>query len=303
MGASFRLWWQKIKTHPVATVLITVIIALVVLVILGGYLFHWDWTGFNGNNKSGKTLWDWLQLLIVPAVLAIGIFLLNQMQKSRDERIAQKREKTERYISLDNQQEAALQAYINSMSELILHENLRSKSNPGSHDGARAVARVRTLTVLPRLDSKRKGSVVQFLYELNLIDKDISIVNLSGANLRGADLWGANLKGANLAGADLIGAMLGVANLTDANLKDARIWEADLNSTILRGANLHNATLNNSTLLGADLRNTDLSEAYFGGANLVRAHLKGATGITIEELESEAKSLRGATMPDGSIQP
>ena len=85
MGAGFRLWWQQIQTHPVVSVLIAFIIALVVLVILGGYLVHWDWTGFNGDNKSGKTLWDWMQLLFIPVVLAIAGFWFNHRERKAAE--------------------------------------------------------------------------------------------------------------------------------------------------------------------------------------------------------------------------
>lgn len=40
-----------------------VLVALAVVAV-GGYGFGWVWTGFRGN-----TLWDWLELLIVPFVL------------------------------------------------------------------------------------------------------------------------------------------------------------------------------------------------------------------------------------------
>ena len=33
--------------------------------VLAGYLVPWDWTGFTGN-----TLWDWLELALLPVVLA-----------------------------------------------------------------------------------------------------------------------------------------------------------------------------------------------------------------------------------------
>jgi hypothetical protein len=36
------------------------------------------------------------------------------------------------------------------------------------------------------------------------------------------------------------------------------------------------------------------------GAKLNFAYLKGALGITLEELEKKVKSLQNATMPDGS---
>jgi cation transport ATPase len=43
--------------------------AIVVLVVLeiGTYAFNWRWTGFRDNN----TLWDWLQLLLLPLALAV----------------------------------------------------------------------------------------------------------------------------------------------------------------------------------------------------------------------------------------
>src|SRR5260370_7894714 len=175
MGARLRSWWQQIKT-----VLIVLVIALVVLVILGGYLFHWDWAGFNGKIKSGKTLWDWMQLLFIPVVLAVAGFWFNHRERkaaelrAENERkaaelraeaervIEQHRAKAEHEIALDNHPEALLQGHINIMSNYLLHENMR-ESKP--EDEVRKIARVRTLTLLPRLDNDRKRSVLQFLYE------------------------------------------------------------------------------------------------------------------------------------------
>jgi len=39
------------------------------LTIVGGYAWRWTWTGYQGN-----TLWDWLQLLLLP--LVVPVFLL-----------------------------------------------------------------------------------------------------------------------------------------------------------------------------------------------------------------------------------
>ena len=76
----------------------------------------------------------------------------------------------------DNQRETAFQAYIDKMSELLLHEKLRDSTE---EDEVRNVARVRTLTVLPRLDGKRKGSVLQFLYESGHIYKNKNSIDLT----------------------------------------------------------------------------------------------------------------------------
>jgi uncharacterized protein YjbI with pentapeptide repeats len=51
-------------------------------------------------------------------------------------------------------------------------------------------------------------------------------------------------------------------------------------------------------LSGAYLRGVNLSGADLGGVNL-----SGATGITTEKLEKNAKSLKGAIMPNGSKHP
>ena len=56
-----------------------------------------------------KTLSDWMELLIIPLFLAGGAFYLNRSERT-----------TEREIAADRQQEAALQAYIDRMSELLI---------------------------------------------------------------------------------------------------------------------------------------------------------------------------------------
>ncbi len=54
-------------------------VAFVILVI-GGYRLHWKWTGFEGN-----TLWDWLNLLVLPfAVPAAFIWVGLKLEDERD---------------------------------------------------------------------------------------------------------------------------------------------------------------------------------------------------------------------------
>jgi|SRR5437588_11582781 len=117
MGARFRSWWQQIKQHPVASILIALFIVFGVLVLVGGYKLNWAWTGFNGTDKTDKTLYDWMQLLFIPIVLAIAGFWFNHRERRAAEsradieRIAAElRAKTEQDIAEDNQREAALQA-------------------------------------------------------------------------------------------------------------------------------------------------------------------------------------------------
>ena len=90
---------------------------------------------------------------------------------------------------------------------------------------------------------------------------DLSMANLSGANLFRADLSGADLSGANLFRADLSGADLSRANLSMANLSMAN----------LSGADLSRANLSRADLFRADLSGADLSRANLSMANLSRA--------------------------------
>ena len=96
------------------------------------------------------------------------------------------------------------------MSELLLEKKLRESQQD---DEVRKIARVRTLTTLLVLNASRKGNVLQFLYESELIDKDNYIVDLYRADLKEAFLPMANLSGILLSGAQL-----GKANLIGAIL-------------------------------------------------------------------------------------
>ncbi|MFN8472452.1 MAG: pentapeptide repeat-containing protein [Anaerolineae bacterium] len=286
----------------------------------------------NQPYQPSKTLWDWMQLLIIPAVLALAAVWFNRGEKRRE------RERNE-----DNQREAALQSYLDKMSDLLLKENLRNAER-GSE--VRVLARSRTLAMLRRLDYARNKRLVRFLQEAALIDGDDPIISLDkaelrGAQLRGADLTGAHLTEANLREADLRGAYLGRASLRGASLQQADLrgaflGSADLTGAFLGAANLRDATLQKATLkgafldsanlTGASLEEADLREAilhkasltrvFMGRANLSgtvlhRANLSGAylreadlTGAQVSESQLEsARSLSGASLPDGQRMP
>jgi hypothetical protein len=89
------------------------------IIIICGYLFGWKWTGV-----PNSTLWDWLDLLIVPAVLVIGGYLLTERQRTVDQKIAGDQAQTDRHLADQRRQDDALQAYLDQMSQLILQRNL-----------------------------------------------------------------------------------------------------------------------------------------------------------------------------------
>jgi uncharacterized protein YjbI with pentapeptide repeats len=269
---------QRQKRNLLMAVGVIIICTSTAALVLAGYWLGWNWTGF-----PEKTLWDWMQLLIVPGVLAIGAFLFNLATSRNEQKIAHRRDQTEHEIALDNQREALLQAYLDRMAELLLNNHLR-ESDPYSE--VRYIARARTLTVLPRLDAHRKRSLLQFLHESDLLsnERGTSIIHLNGA-----DLSGAYLKGANLTRADLGGADLSEADLRDAHLTGTELGEANLTKAQINGASLIKANLSRANLRGADLSGADLS-----GADLFRTDLREAN--LSEAIVTKEQILKAKTM-------
>src|SRR5260370_26499808 len=168
MVNKLRLWWQKITQHALIATGIFVVLFALIAFIFAAYRFGWSGTGF-----LNKTLWDWLQLLIIPLVLAVAALLFNRATT-----------RTEQNIALDKQREDLLQTYLDCLSELLLEKGLATKPIEEARD-ARNLARVRTITILFQLDARRIGYVFAFLREAGLMSSksNSSIVSLSHANL------------------------------------------------------------------------------------------------------------------------
>ena len=135
MARLLHLWGQKIRQLLFITTGVNVVLFALIVLSFAVYKFGWDWTGFSGGESKititstakgitiakelqpARTLWDWLGLLAVlaiPVVVGFGAAWFTAQQGK-----VSNRENT------DNQRETALQAYIDNMSELLLHENLR----------------------------------------------------------------------------------------------------------------------------------------------------------------------------------
>jgi uncharacterized protein YjbI with pentapeptide repeats len=240
---------------------------------------------------KGKTLWDWLSLLVVPASLAVFAAWVQQKQQERDLRQTEQQAKLEREIADKNRQqdleiaqgtreEEALQHYRARVFDLLIEKNLReiaAKDSPTTEETALLNDSVKqievlTLSTLQKLsDGNRKGSLVRLLIDADLIQG--LKVRLEGANLDGAVLRDANLIGANLMGANLMGADLNCANLNGANISNTYVRGAYLLNANLIGANLMGADLTAAVLQGADLRQANLSFAGLYRADLTAAKL------------------------------
>jgi hypothetical protein len=229
------------------------------------------------------TIRDWLPIvgtLLIPIVIAAGTWWITWQQGKIDNQRAQ----AERELVNRQAQDAALQAYLNQMTELILDRKLLEAGERGA---VYTLAKARTSTAIVSLDAEYNRSLTTFLAQSGLVgatDEGSSISLLSGTDLRESDLREAYLRNADLSGTDL----------SNADLSGANLNSADLSVTFLRGADLSGAFMPDADLSYADLSGADLSGAFLPGADL-----SDAEGISNAELEQQASSLRGATMPNG----
>lgn len=238
------------------------------------------------EGQSGITVRDVLSLVIIPIVLALGIWWLNREQRRSEQKIAQGQE-----------EDKALQHYIDAMKELLIDKKLL-QTNEGA---PRNVARPLTIATLHRLDGKRNGILLRFLIEAGVIESygaggvnaDQAVINFRQANLIGINLSGADVRKINLSKADLRGADLKEAHLDETNLKGTQLDEADLSKASLRSVDLSNAKLNGAKLNGAYLEKANLRFTRFKGADLRRANLSDAH---LESADLSGADLRGSSL-------
>lgn len=285
---------------------IILLIVAILLIISYGYSIpatgFGDYTSPAGDFSRSKTLWDWLELLIIPAVLAIvGAWINQQVRRSEQGR------------SDEQERESALQNYIDQMSELLLQGRLAQ--DEVSLD-VRLIAKARTVNILRTLDSKRNSLVLRFLQEIrevhhaylidlknaDLTNANLEAVDFSHANLDGAILNAANLHSANLSNANLQGASLTNTNLSDASLEAANLEHASLIRTNLQRAALFSVNFQYAELYNADLREAHLERARLANADMYLTDLRGAHLLhtNLEQAFSKTALFDETTqMPDG----
>lgn len=244
--------------------------------------------------QPSKTVWDWLQLLIVPVMLAAIAFYFSASQASRDHSREDRRIREDRRLALAARQDATLQSYFTQMSELMLDRRLLESQ---AESGVREVARTVTLATVRRLDGRRRGEVVRFLVEADLLTvrpgESRPPVDLGGADLRGAELAGtffppgSSLRGVDLRRARLDGARLQKTNLSRADLRNASLRKAVLEGVSLLESDLRGAVFDGSELkelrrggvvTGTNLASTCLTNTSFVGAVMYYASFAGAQG-------------------------
>jgi hypothetical protein len=236
---------------------IVIVLGLCVLAAIG----IWGWGVLVGyvepKDSTGRK--DVVQIF---AVIAAGVIaLIGGIVGIANLFVARRNLQQQRDLEQGRAEEGGMRAYFEQMGDLLTDHNLLDTDRAA----IRRLAGAQTLTVLPRLDGYRKGSVVTFLYGTGLIkrqDGRETIVNLYRADLTHTFLLRTDLGNVDLGGAILTDSYLMASNLAGANLSDSILYDANLSHV-----------------------------------PLTLADLSGA--IVTEEQLATCESLEDATMPDG----
>lgn len=323
--------------------------AFIFVVLIGTHFFLrargyvWaDWTGFGdytgplAPEERGKTLWDWMELLVIPIVLAVGAFYFNRQERRNELKIAEDRHKNDlakeeerrkndiaiaeerRKVDLEiadlRNQEAALQNYLDKMNELILEKGLM-KVKRYRDEALSENDHLDEDEIEKRIPGDLKAArdmaqirTVTILRQLNETRRNIILQFLRDANLAGfllvrstldhADLTKADFHSINLASASMAGATLVSANLSLSCLTDANLEGVNLNGAELHNANLKRVNLSHGDLSGSNLVQANLSWAKLRGAKLIEANLRSSR---IDDAYMDDADLSGADVSEANL--
>lgn len=237
-------------------VVLVVLVALSAVIVAVGYDTEWTDIGeisvHNPKVAPGKTLWDWLELLIVPIVLALGTLFFEARWKAAAER-----------QEVGRQRQGVLEGFMTYVSQMVVPVR---EYGLDERDRVSSMIRSRALSAVRQLDPERKTQLLQFLSEAGLLkrveergSKDF-FISLIGADLSYLDLDGAALVDSELRGALFEGTTFRHAQLLGADLRGSVFRNADFSQANLDGADLHQAVLSRVRVAGASFNRSRLED-------------------------------------------
>src|ERR687890_1441621 len=299
---------RSFRRRVLSIVLIAILAVDLLAMVYGGYLSSWQlltqpsgifWTALGLIAAIGLLASAYEKIFspgvrrtisrnapLVSALIALLGVLIAQVVNAHLTRTTQE---NQQILDQQSRQNSELQSYLSNVGEL--------PTNPDP--AADTAAQAQTLTVLPDLNPEQKRTVMQFLYQADLINKDnprirLFYADLTSANLKGSDsqenkfvLENVNLRGVNLADADLE-----YISMKGSNLSNSHLVNTDLSNADLSDANLYHAYLDNVDLSGANLSDADLSDL----------DLRNDTGLTQEQID-EAIGNERTQLPDDLQRP
>ncbi|MBK8989903.1 MAG: pentapeptide repeat-containing protein [Chloroflexi bacterium] len=285
LWARAKSYWRTLVSKRLVIALITVTI-LVSFVYIGSQ-FGWSWVGLgefklikSSTNEEvvfyrpPKTLWDFLEAAILPALAALVIYTLDHNDKKAKQRIADEERK-----------QAALTGFIDRVSDLILNQsNIQERGEDNTHNNhVHEMIHARLLEVVKGLDGSRKAQLFEFLQGLELIllkanldknDDDSKDENDSGLQEQPRRFPDSLLDGVDFSGVELKNTKLARMELSGVRMKSAHLVNVDFSNCILRSVDFDETVMEAGYFKDSDLENLSCQNATFNWVNMNKAVLK-----------------------------
>lgn len=242
-----------------------------------------EWMGFapydeSKNGPEPKKLWDWLDLLIIPISVGLVGWIYKDYEKSKESK-----------KEYENKQNEILDSYFRVISDLIIKSNLL---NNDLNEESKIIARTRTIVAIENLSGDRKGQVLQFLHESNLIGN--GVVDLIGGNFRNSEVSGIvlrniTIKGVYFSNSEFVKTFLDNSDFTSCDFSNTNFDQSSLENTNFSYTKLVNSKLTNIDLRtinfeGCDLENADLSNSKILQSQLDKIFKKENINLTKTEI-------------------
>ena len=268
------------------------------------YSFWW----YFRRGLKGKTLWNWLDLLIAPAIISLIAVGLTVGWSLFDRQQASKLEATRYHQRL-------VREYINSVKVLLLdeyHHEEYKKPEILPKDVENFIKSKTATTIKALKDSpEQRKRLIDFLRRVEvgfapLLNRDFQIMPQDICDQKVTTktkeyshfLCGINLDKANLNESQLDHSIFQYAKFREVSFKKANLDSSHLQHAFLQEAHLQNTSLQNSDLAGAKLKDAKLKDAKLKDAKLKDADLKG---VNLRGADLTRANLGGADLKDADL--
>jgi uncharacterized protein YjbI with pentapeptide repeats len=269
------------EKNKIWKILLYIIIIIIVIVFIGIILYicynikalgFTDYYTPDGVFTRGKTLWDWLGLLIVPILLTVLAISVSDTLKKREIEIGR----------LDNQNKV-IQDYHLLVTKIIEQYDIKIISGP-----SKSLLRARTLAIISIINKKQKAALMQFIVEAGLLQHNNLFLDLESFDLSGISWLPGNYEYINLNG----------TNMSNSFIQNCSFRESKLSSALLCNSILYEVAFTNSDLCYTDLSNTKITKGIFIGARLIESKLMDSI---IEESDFVGAIFRDANLRGAKI--
>lgn len=236
-----------------------IIVVAAPAVILGVIiLYQFSWSGFGQTTRPDdltelpKTIWDWLDLLVVPLIILIATVAFNGSMQNAQERRENLRQAHEKQLEALRANRELFDSLLDRISKLLLDQGLNEKGE-NNDEMARWIATAHVTSALNLLDTQWKTETVLFLVRAKLLNGENPTIKLEWVNLDDMELAGQTLNDVNfertlLRHSNFELTKLQGAFFTGAQLSGSKFHFAEMNKANLSGANLTDASLQNAKL-------------------------------------------------------